>query len=102
MWQTKLQKQQLNLYDRLSKTGIIGNQFAVKLTSTLTKNYLMNVLNNEMHGIQRFPTMWYDYPNHSMEDLNLSCYKILPNEAVREVPNYTTKYLAEASIPYDQ
>ena len=42
----------------------------------MTKKYVMNILNYEMHGIQRFPAMWYDYPNHNMEDVNLSRYEI--------------------------
>ena len=42
----------------------------------MTKKYVMNILNYEMHGIQRFPAMWYDHPNHNMEDVNLSRYEI--------------------------
>ena len=41
-----------------------------------------------MHGIQRLPALWYDYPNHSMEELNLSHYEILPNEPLHDVSNY--------------
>ena len=74
MSQLKLQKQQLKLYERLSKTEIIDelHQRAVKFTSTLTKKDLMDILSYEMHGIQRPPALWYDHPNHSMEELNLS------------------------------
>ena len=88
--QIKLQKQQLKLYDRLSKTEITDelHQRVVKFTSTLTKKGLMNILNYKMHGIQRLPALWYDYPNHSMEELNLSHYEILPNEPLHDVSNY--------------
>ena len=63
MSQIKLQKQQLKLYERLSKTEIIDelHQRAVKFTSTLTKKDLMDILSYEMHGIQRLPALWYDY-----------------------------------------
>ena len=61
--QTKVQKQQLKLYDGLSKTEIIDEprQCAVKLTSTLTKKDLMDILSYEMHGMQRLSALWYDY-----------------------------------------
>ena len=44
--QIKLQKQQLKLHERLSKTEIIDelHQRAVKFTSTLTKKDLMDIL----------------------------------------------------------
>ena len=68
MSQIKLQKQQLELYERLSKTEIIDelHQRSVKFTSTLKKKALMDILSYEIHGIQRLPALWYDYPNHSM------------------------------------
>ena len=46
MSQIKLQKQQLKLYNRLSKTKIIDelHQRAVKFTSTPTKKDLMDIL----------------------------------------------------------
>ena len=49
----KLEKQQLKLFDRLSKTEIIDelHQRAVKFTSTLTKKGFMDILNYEMRGI---------------------------------------------------
>ena len=88
--QIKLQKQQLKLHERLSKTEIIDelHQRAVKFTSTLTKKDLMDILSYEMHGIHRLPALWYDYPNHSMGELNLSHYEILPNEPLHDVSNY--------------
>ena len=54
----KLQKQQIKLFDRLSKTEIIDelHQRAVKFTSTLTKKGFMDILNYEMHGIST-PTL---------------------------------------------
>ena len=54
--QIKLQKQQLKLHERLSKTEIIDelHQRAVKFTSTLTKKDLMDILSYEMHGISDF------------------------------------------------
>ena len=77
MSQIKLQKQQLKLYNGLSKTETVDEfQCVVKLTSTLQKTDLMNIVNCEMHGIQRLPALWYDYLNDSMEELNLSHYKI--------------------------
>ena len=90
MSQIKLQKQQLKLYNRLSKTEIIDelDQRAVKFISTLTKKDLMDILSYEMHGIQRLPPLHYDYPNHSMEEMSLSHYEILPNEPLHEVSNY--------------
>ena len=88
--QIKLQKQKLKLYDGLSKTKIIDepHQCAVKFTSTLTKKDLMDILSYEMHGIQRLPALWYDYWNRSVEEVNLSHYKILPNESLHNVSNY--------------
>ena len=88
--QIKLQKQKLKLYDGLSKTKIIDepHQCAVKFTSTLTKKDLMDILSYEMHGIQRLPPLRYDYPNHSMEEMSLSHYEILPNKPLHEVSNY--------------
>ena len=55
----KLQKQQLKLYDRLSKTDIIDelHQCAVKFTS---EKDLMDILSYEMHRIQQLPALWYD------------------------------------------
>ena len=90
MSQIKLQKQQLKLYNRLSKTEIIDelDQRAVKFISTLTKKDLMDILSYEMHGIQRLPPLRYDYPNHSMEEMSLSHYEILPNKPLHEVSNY--------------
>ena len=66
----------------LSKIEIIDElyQSVVKFTSTLIKKGLMNFLSYGMYGMQRLPALWYGYPNHSMEELNLSHYKILPNE----------------------
>ena len=45
MLQIKLQKQQLKLYDRLSKTEIIVglHQFAVKFTSTIRRSHRCSV-----------------------------------------------------------
>ena len=88
--QIKLQKQQLKLYDRLSKTEITDelHQHAVKFISTVTKKDLMDILSYEMHGIQQLPALWYDYPTHSIEELNLSHYEILPSEPLHEVSNY--------------
>ena len=90
MSQIKLQKQQLKLYERFSKTEITQefHQSAVKFTSTLTKKDLMDILSYEMHGMQRLPALWYDYPNHSMEERNFSHYEILPNESLHDVSNY--------------
>ena len=48
----------------------------------------MDILSYEMHGIHRLPALWYDYPNHSMGELNLSHYEILPNEPLHDVSNY--------------
>ena len=88
--QIKLKKQQLKLYDKLIKTEIIDEprQRAVKFIFTLTKRDLMDILSYEMHGIQRLPALWCDYPNHSIEELNLSHYEILPNEPLHDVSNY--------------
>ena len=88
--QSKVQKQQLKLYGGLSKTEIIDEprQCAVKFTSTLTKKDLMDILSYEMHGIQRLSALWYDYWNHSTEEVNLSHYKILPKESLHNVSNY--------------
>ena len=89
MSQIKLQKQQLKLYNGLRKTEIIDEfQCVVKLTSTLQKTDLMNIVNCEMHGIQRLPALWYDYLNDIMEELNLSHYKILPNKSLHDLSNY--------------
>ena len=49
---------------------------------------LMDILSYEMHGIQQFPGLRYYYPNHSMEELNLNHYEILPNEPLDDVLNY--------------
>ena len=88
--QIKLQKQQLKLYDKLRKTEIIDelHQRAVKLTSTITRKDLMDILSYELHGIQRLPSLWYDYPNYSMKELNLSHCEILPNESLHDVSNH--------------
>ena len=95
--QIKLKKQQLKLYDKLIKTEIIDElrQRAVKFIFTLTKRDLMDILSYEMHGIQRLPALWYDYPNHSIEELNLSHYEILPNEPLHDVSNYIKKIYLE-------
>ena len=64
MLQIKLQKQQLKLYDGLSKTEIIDDlhQCALKFTFTLQKKDLMNILRYEIHGIQRLAALWLITP----------------------------------------
>ena len=97
MSQIKLQKQKLKLYESLRKTEIIDelHQRAVKVTSTLTKKDLMDIMSYEMHRIQRFPELRYDYPSQSLEELNLSHSEILPNESLHNVPNYTKNIYLE-------
>ena len=41
-----------------------------------------------MHGIQRLPALWHDYPNYSIGELNHSRYEILPNKPLHDVSNY--------------
>ena len=55
-----------------------------------------------MHGIQRLPALWHDYPNYSIGELNHSRYEILPNKPLHDVSNYLKKYLPGASITNDQ
>ena len=49
---------------------------------------LLDILHYEMHGIQRLPSLLYDYPHQNLQDLNLSQYEILPTEPLYDISNH--------------
>ena len=77
-----LERKSLKRYNNLKKPDIIGELHLrkVKFTSSLSQKQLMDLLLYEMHGISRFPSSLYDYPDHDLEELSLSQYEILPTE----------------------
>ena len=99
-----LERKSLKRYDNLKKPDIIDelHQQKVKFTSSLSQKQLIDLLLYEMHGISRFPSLLYDYPNHDLEELSLSQYETLPTEPLHDIFNHIKNIYQELPFHVDK
>ena len=64
-------------------------------TCDLKTKELANILEAEMHGIQRLPALMFTETNKTLLQLNLDRYEILNNEPLHDVSNHTKNLYKE-------
>ena len=97
---TKIQRGCLKLYDNLKKHEIIEELQCrqIKFYESKPAKDLQNILDDTVHGIQRFPTILYGNESVSLADINLQDYEILFTEPLHDISNHIKNLYAE--IPY--
>ena len=95
--QNKLDNKRIKLYSNLDKSALIDelHQRKLKFEPKASIKDLQIKLQNEMHGIQRLPALLYNFPNSTLNDLNLSTYEILCTEPLHDVSNHTKNLFNE-------
>ena len=96
----KLQQNKLKLYKNLKKEEIVQelHERKVSFFCHLNLKDLQEILNKEMHGIQRLPALFFESPNKSLEELHLENYEILNNEPLHDISHHVQNLYEE--LPY--
>ena len=92
-----LQKGKLKLYDCLDKADVITelHERGITFRSDAPLADLRTKLTINMHGIQRLPSLLYDNPSQSLDELQLQAYEILCNEPLHDVSNHIKNLFTE-------
>ncbi|XP_057299871.1 uncharacterized protein LOC130630393 [Hydractinia symbiolongicarpus] len=93
----KLKSGAVKLHNGLKKHELINelHQRKIKFSCDLPTKELNNLLQEEMHGIQRLPALMFGKSHRSLSELNLEGYEILNNEPLRDVSNYIKNIYCE-------
>ena len=60
-----------------------------KFNCNAQTKYLQNLLDTEMHGIERLPALLFDNPLTTLDDVGLDQYEILNNEPLHGISHHT-------------
>lgn len=60
-----------------------------------TKKQLQNLLDEEMHGVNRVPALLFRNLTTSLESLNLGTYEVLPCEPMYDIAHHIENLLTE-------
>ena len=93
----KLQNHSLKLYDNLKRSNIEAElrDRNIKTYLSMTQEQLRKLLDNEMHGMQRLPSLMFNNPLSDLSELNLPSYEILPHEPLHDISNHIKNLFAE-------
>ena len=93
----QMSKSNTKYFSNLKKYEIITelHERGVKFRSDASVNILKELLEYEMHGIQRLPALMFTKPRYTLEELNLSRYEILSNEPLHDVSNHVKNIYSE-------
>ena len=61
----------------------------------MTLEQVRKLLESEMHGMERLPSLFFDNPMSDLNDLNLSYYEILPHEPLCDISNHIKNFFNE-------
>ena len=86
----KLKKNCTKLYENLKWHEFEDelHQRKIKIYHTMTLEQVRKLLESEMHGMQRLPSLFFNNPMSDLNDLNLPCYEILPHEPLHDISNH--------------
>ena len=86
----------------MSKEDIISNlrEREFKFSLQQPVKYLSDLLEDEMSGIKRLPSLMFSEPDKALEELNLSKYEILNNEPLHYMYNHIKNLYFQSIIPF--
>ena len=64
---------------------------------TMTLEQARKLLESVMHGMQRLHSLFLNNPMSDLNDLNLSCYEILPHEPLNDISNHIKNSFNESA-----
>ena len=95
---SKLKK--TKLYTDLSIDNLILElqERGIKLSTKQRKYKIQYLLTEEMHGIQRLPSLLFDNPTNTLNDMNLDHYEISTIEPLHDVGNHIKNIYEEIPL----
>ena len=95
---SKLKK--TKLYTDLSIDNLILElqEHGIKFSTKQRKDKIQYLLTEEMHGIQRLPSLLFDNPTNTLNDMNLDHYEISTIEPLYDVGNHIKNVYEEIPL----
>ena len=95
---SKLKK--TKLYTDLSIDNLILQlqERGIKFSTKQRKDKIQYLLTEEMHGIQRLPSLLFDNPTNTLNDMNLDHYEISTIEPLHDVGNHIKNIYEEIPL----
>ena len=72
----------------------------IKFSFQQPAKYLSDLLEDEMSGIKRLPSLMFSEPDKALEELNLSKYEILNNEPLHYISNHIKNLYFQSIIRF--
>ena len=86
----KLKRNHTKLYENLKRYEIENklHQRKIKTYHTMTLEQIRKLLESEMRGMQRLPSLFFKNPMPDLNDISLLYYEILPHEPLHDISDH--------------
>ena len=87
----------VKLYENLKRqeTEDKPHQRKLKTYHKMTLEQVRKLLESEMPGMERLPSLFFNNPMSDLNDLNLSYYETLPHEPLCDISNHIKNFFNE-------